>query len=161
DITLNVVPAGAAIIEEHSLDAAMTDSARPTLGTAFGEQQLGGLPLSSRDVNNLAVLAPGSGSVSSFSFVNTLVPFSVNGSRGRDNNFIIDSVDNNEPLFGGAATQFSNGEIFSEFRLLTGQFQAESGRNSGGIVNVITRQGSKQLHGSLFWYLQNDGLNAM
>jgi hypothetical protein len=150
DITLDVAPAGRAITKEHSLDVAMTDSDRPTLGTAFGEHQLRELPLSARDVNNLSVLAPGSGSVSSFSFVNTLVPFSVNGSRGRDNNFIIDSVDNNEPLFGGAATQFSNSEIFSEFRILTGQFQAEYGRNSG------RRQGGKQLHGSFFWYGQND-----
>ncbi len=161
EITLNVAPAGAAIIEEHSLEVAMTDSDRPTLGTAFAGQQLRELPLSARDVNNLAVLAPGAVSVTSFSFANTLVPFSVNGSRGRDNNFIIDSVDNNEPLFGGAATQFSNTEIFSEFRILTGQFQAEYGRNSGSIVNVVTRQGGKQLHGSLFWYGQNDGLNAM
>jgi len=161
DITLNVAPPGDGIIEERALDVAMTDSDRPTLGTAFVGQQLRELPLSAKDVNNLAVLAPGAVSVSSFSFVNTLVPFSVNGSRGRDSNFIIDSVDNNEPLFGGAATQFSNSEIFSEFRILTGQFEAEYGRNSGSIVNVITRQGGKQLHGSLFWYGQNDGLNAI
>jgi len=161
DITLKVAPAGTTTVEVTTLDLAMTDSERPTLGTAFSERQLRELPLSSRDVNNLATLAPGAASVSSFSFANTLVPFSVNGSRGRDNNFIIDSVDNNEPLFGGAATQFTNNELFSEFSILTGQFQAEYGRNSGSIVNVITKSGGKQLHGSVFGYLQNDALNAM
>src|SRR5216684_2867374 len=161
DITLKVAPAGTTTVEVNALDLAMTDSDRPTLSTAFAGPQLQELPLSARDINNLAPLAPGVVSVSSFSFANTLVPFSVNGSRGRDNNFIIDSVDNNEPLFGGAATQFSNSEIFSEFRILTGQFAAEYGRNSGSIVNVITRQGGNQLHGSLFWYGQNDGFNAM
>jgi carboxypeptidase family protein/TonB-dependent receptor-like protein len=161
DITLNVAPVGTTTVEVNALNLLMTDSERPTLSTAFGERQIRELPLSGRDLNNLAPLAPGVVSVSSFSFANTLVPFSVNGSRGRDNNFIIDSVDNNEPLFGGAATQFSNSEIFSEFRILTGQFQAEYGRNSGSIVNVVTKQGGKQLHGSLFWYGQNDGLNAM
>ena len=161
DITLKVAPAGTTTVEVNALDLAMTDSDRPTLSTAFAEKQVRELPLSARDVNNLAPLAPGVVSVSSFSFANTLVPFSVNGSRGRDNNFIIDSVDNNEPLFGGAATQFSNNEIFAEFRILTGQFQAEYGRNSGSIVNVVTKQGGKDLHGSLFWYGQNDALNAM
>ncbi len=161
DITLKVAPAGTMTVEVSALDLAMTDSDRPTLSTSFTEKQVRELPLSARDVNNLATLAPGAVSVSSFSFANTLVPFSVNGSRGRDNNFIIDSVDNNEPLFGGAATQFTNSEIFSEFSILTGQFQAEYGRNSGSIVNVITKSGEKQLHGSLFWYGQNDALNAM
>jgi len=161
DITLTVAPAGSSEIQVNALDLAMTDSDRPTLSTAFTERQISDLPLSARDINNLAPLAPGVVSVSSFSFANTLVPFSVNGSRGRDNNFIIDSVDNNEPLFGGAATQFTNSEIFSEFRVLTGLFQAEYGRNSGSIVNVVTKTGGKELHGSLFWYGQNDGLNAM
>ena len=161
DVTLKVAPVGTTTVEVNAIDVAMTDYDRPTLSTAFGERQIRDLPLPARDVNNLAPLAPGVVSVSSFSFANTLVPFSVNGSRGRDNNFIIDSVDNNEPLFGGAATQFSNSEIFSEFRILTGQFRAEYGRNSGSIVNVVTKQGGKQLHGSLFWYGQNDALNAM
>src|SRR5262249_44691693 len=141
DVTLKVAPVGTTTVEVSALDLGMTDSDRPTLSTAFTERQLRDLPLSARDVNNLAPLAPGVVNVSSFSFANTLVPFSVNGSRGRDNNFIIDSVDNNEPLFGGAATQFSNTEIFSEFSILTGQFQAEYGRNSGSIVNVITKSG--------------------
>src|ERR1051326_7038379 len=161
DITLNVAPLGTTPGEVKTLDLAMTDSVRPTLSTAFSEKQLRELPLSSRDVNNLATLAPGAVNVSSFSFANTLVPFAVNGSRGRDNNFIIDSVDNKEPLFGGAATQFSNSELFSEFSILTGQFQAEYGRNSGSIVNVITKSGTKEFHGSAFWYTQNDALNAM
>jgi len=161
DIALKVAPAGTTTVEANALDLAMTDSDTPTLSTMFMEKQVRDLPLSARDVNNLAPLAPGAVSVSSFSFANTLVPFSVNGSRGRDNNFIIDSVDNNEPLFGGAATQFSNSEIFSEFSILTGQFQAEYGRNSGSIVNVVTKSGGKQLHGSAFWYGQNDALNAM
>lgn len=161
DIMLTVAPAGSSEIQVNALDLAMTDSDRPTLSTAFTERQISDLPLSARDINNLAPLAPGVVSVSSFSFANTLVPFSVNGSRGRDNNFIIDSVDNNEPLFGGAATQFTNSEIFSEFRILTGQFQAEYGRNSGSIVNVVTKTGGKELHGSVNWYGQNDALNAM
>ena len=69
------------------------------------------------------------------------MPFAVNGSRGRDVNFIIDSVDNNEPLFGGAATQFTNSDLFAEYRILTSLHKAEFARHSGGVVNIITRRG--------------------
>ena len=161
DVVLNVAPVSETKVEVHSMDVAMTDTTTATLGTAFEERQIQELPLPARDVNNLAPLAPGVVNIGSYSFANTLVAFAADGSRGRDNNFIIDSVDNNEPVFGGAATQFTNTESFSEFHILTGQFQAEYGRNSGSIVNVISKQGGRDFHGSLFWFGQNDGVNAM
>jgi hypothetical protein len=119
------------------------------------------LPILTRDVNNLGLLSPGVLSVRSFSFASTLVPFTVNGSRGRDNNFIIDSVDNNEPLFGGAASQFTNTDIFSEYAILTNQLKAEFGRNTGATINAITKSGSNDMHGTAFWYGQDDRFNAM
>ena len=141
--------------------APMTDLYSPTLGTAFNDKQIIGLPVITRDVNNLALLAPGVVSVRTFSFASTLVPFSVNGSRGRDNNFTIDSVDNNEPLFGGAASQLTNNEIFQEYSISTGQLKAEFGRNTGATVNVITKSGSNNWHGTLFSYGQGDVFDAM
>jgi hypothetical protein len=161
DITLSVAPVEETRVEVKAVDVAMTNSNTPTLGTAFDENQVHALPFSARDVNNLGPLAPGVVSASTFNVANTLVAFAVNGSRGRDNNFIIDSVDNNDPLFGGAATQFTNNEVFDEFHILTGQFQAEYGRNSGSIVNVVTKQGGRDFHGSVLWVGQNDGANAM
>jgi len=137
------------------------DTTGPTLITSFPEQQIRELPLLTRDINNLALLAPGVVSVRSFSFSSTLVPFSANGSRGRDNNFIIDSVDNNEPLFGGAATQFTNTDIFAEYTVLTNQLKAEFGRNSGATINMITKSGANNLNGSLFWYAQSDKFNSV
>jgi len=133
----------------------------PTLSTDFTESEVTQIPVITRDVNNLALLAPGVVSVRTFSFASTLVPFSVNGSRGRDNNFIIDSVDNNEPLFGGAASQFTNSDIFQEYTILTDQVKAEFGRNSGGTVNAITKSGSNNWHGTMFGFGQDDRFNAM
>jgi len=141
--------------------APMTDLYSPTLGVPFNETQIIGLPVITRDLNNLALLAPGVVSVRTFSFASTLVPFSVNGSRGRDNNFTIDSVDNNEPLFGGAASQLTNNEIFQEYSISTGQLKAEFGRNTGATVNVITKSGSNNWHGTLFGYGQGDVFDAM
>jgi hypothetical protein len=141
--------------------APMADRESPTLSTAFPARQVRDLPILTHDINNLALLAPGVLSVRTFSFASTLVPFAVNGSRGRDNNFIIDSVDNNEPLFGGAASQFTNTDIFSEYTILTNQLKAEFGRNSGGTINAITKGGTDKIHGTLFWFGQSDKFNAL
>lgn len=153
------IPPQVQVVEVTS-EAPMTDTTGPTISTSFPDRQVSELPILTRDINNLALLAPGVSSVRTFSFASTLVPFAVNGSRGRDNNFIIDSVDNNEPLFGGAATQFTNTDIFAEYTILTHQLKAEFGRNSGATINVITKSGSNRRHGSLFWFTQHDELNA-
>ena len=142
-------------------DAPMTDINTATTGQYFNQAQIRELPILSRDVNNLALLAPGAISVRTFSFASTLVPFSVNGSWGRYNNFIVDSVSNNEPIFGGAATQFSNPDIFANYAILTSVPKAEFGRNSGSTVNVITKSGSSNLHGTAFWFGQDNRFNAM
>jgi carboxypeptidase family protein/TonB-dependent receptor-like protein len=153
-------PGAVTVVVEVKSTSPPTDPTGPTQASSFPEQQARELPVLTRDVNNLGLLASGVLSVRTFSFGSTLVPFSVNGSRGRDNNFIIDSVDNNEPLFGGAATQFSNTDIIAEYNILTTQLKAEFGRNSGATVNLITKSGSNRTGGTLFWYGQHDALNA-
>jgi Carboxypeptidase regulatory-like domain len=160
DVTLGVAPVGSETVEVQSAASYLVEASSATESTAFSHAQIRELPILTRDVNNLSLLAPGVVSSNTFSFASTLVPFAVNGSRGRDVNFIIDSVDNNEPLFGGAATQFTNTDLFAEYRILTSQYKAEFGRNSGGVVNMITRRGGNTWHGSAFWFAQNDALNA-
>jgi len=142
-------------------DAPMTEINTSTQGQYFNQTEIRELPILSRDINNLALLAPGVLSVRTFSFASTLVPFSSSGSWGRYNNFIVDSASNNEPIFGGAATQFSNPDIFSNYAILTSAPKAEFGRNSGSTVNVITKSGSSKLHGTLFYFGQSDKLDAM
>lgn len=159
DFTMRLIPP-VTVITARS-DAPMTEIDSPSHTTYFDQNQIASLPLLTRDVNDLALLAPGVSSVTTFSFTSTLVPFSVNGSRGRDNNFIIDSVNNNEPLFGGAATQFTNPDIFSEYAIITAVPKAEFGRNTGATVNVITKSGSNALHGSVFWFGQDNLYNAL
>ncbi|MGD0695009.1 MAG: TonB-dependent receptor [Terriglobia bacterium] len=141
--------------------APFTDTSAPTLRTDFNDTDIRQMPILTRDVNNLALLSPGVVDVRTYSFGSTLVPFSTNGSRGRDNNFIIDSVSNNEPLLGGAATQFTNTDVFDEYTVLTNQVKAEFGRNSGATITAITKAGYEHPHGSLFWFGQNQSFNAM
>jgi hypothetical protein len=161
DVQLTVAPVGGETVRVQDPEVVLVDSSTATLSTSFNDFQIQDLPLPTRDPNSLALLAPGVVSVRTFSFANTLVPFAVNGSRGRDNNFVIDSVDNNELLFGGAAAQFTNTDLFAEYRILTGQFEAEYGRNTGSVINAVTRQGSNSWHGSAFWFGQRGAWNAM
>jgi hypothetical protein len=160
DIVLSVAPVGTETIQQRQANPDLVETNSATVSLAFDGLSIRELPLMSGDPNTLALLAPGVVSVRTFSFANTLVPFAVNGSRGRDNNFIIDSIDNNEPLFGGAATQFTNPDTFSEYRILTGQFKAEYGRNSGSIVNTITQRGGNTWHGTADWRGQRGGWDA-
>src|SRR5260370_7719342 len=161
DITLSVAPVGSETVEVKAAEIALTETSTPARGTSFNQSQIRQLPLLTRDINSFALLAPGVVSVRSFSFASTLVPFAVNGSRSRDINFIIDSVDNNEPLFGGAATQFTNTDAFSEYSVITSQYKAEYGRNSGSVLNIITERGGNQRHGSAFWFGQSDAVDAL
>lgn len=161
DVVLSVAPVGSETVEVKAAEIGLTETSTPARSSSFNQSQIRQLPLMTRDINSLALLAPGVVSVRSFSFASTLVPFAVNGSRSRDNNFIIDSVDNNEPLFGGAATQFTNTDAFSEYSIITNEYKAEYGRNSGSVVNMITERGGNQWHGSAFWFGQSDALNAL
>jgi hypothetical protein len=160
EITLAVAPVGGETVEVKEADVSPLETDSPALSASFAQRQIRELPLQNRDVNGLALLAAGVSSARTFSFASTLVPFASSGSRGRNNNFIIDSVDNNEPLFGGAATQFTNTDLFSEFRIFTGIYKAEYGRNSGSVVNAVTASGTNSRHGTAFWHAQRDAMNA-
>lgn len=161
EIILSVAPVGGETEEAEAASVSLLETDTPALSASFDRTQIQELPLQGRDINALALLASGVSTARTFSFASTLVPFAASGSRGRNNNFIIDSVDNNEPLFGGAATQFTNTDSFSEYSILTSLYKAEYGRNSGSVVNLVTTRGVNTWHGSAFWYAQRDSMNAM
>src|SRR5207249_149301 len=88
------------------------------------------------------------------------VNFSVNGTRFRSNNFMIDGQDTNEPGVSGRAQSINNPDIVQEIRLITNQFAAEYGRAAGSIMNIVTKSGSNDLHGTAFWFHNDNALNA-
>src|ERR1700748_1601562 len=75
---------------------------------------------------------------------------SFNGATGPENNFLIDGVNSTNPAFGLLGTQLTL-EFIGETELITGGYNAEYGRATGGVVNVITKSGSNQFHGDL-WF---------
>ena len=126
--------------------------------------QVANLPLNSRDTYQLLQLQPGV--MSTVGSSNSLVygsdspgAVSVNGGRGRSNNFSVNGGDAND-LFANLPTVQPSPDSIEEFRVLTNTFDAEYGRNSGSVVNVVTKSGTNDWHGSAYEFFRNKVLNA-
>jgi Carboxypeptidase regulatory-like domain/TonB dependent receptor len=92
-------------------------------------------------------------------------PFAVSGNRPRSNNYLVDSVDNTDANTGlisgrGVTEQIISQEAVQSFEIITHNAKAEYGRNSGGIVNLVTKSGTNEVRGSAFWYHNNSALSA-
>ena len=85
--------------------------------------------------------------------------FSANGQRPRDNNYLLDGVDNNETWL-QTVVIFPSVDALDEFKLQTSTYSAEFGRSMGGVVNLQIKSGSNRFHGSAFEFLRNDRFDA-
>jgi hypothetical protein len=85
--------------------------------------------------------------------------FSANGQRPRDNNYLLDGVDNNETWL-QTVVIFPSVDALDEFKLQTSTYSAEFGRSMGGVVNLQIKSGSNAFHGSVFEFMRNDKLDA-
>src|SRR4029079_13405417 len=119
------------------------------------------LPLNGRDLGNLAYLAPGAKPVDSYDPTKRRISvFGINGSSGRNVNVTVNGVDNKDNTVGGPVMQFPL-EAIQEFNISTQRFSAANGRSEGAAVNVITKAGSNNYHGSLYLYDTETALNAI
>ncbi len=118
------------------------------------------LPLNGRDLANLAYLAPGAKPVDSYDPTkNRIAIFGINGSSGRNVNVTVNGIDNKDNTVGGPVMQFPL-ESIQEFVISTQRFSAVNGRSEGGAVNVVTKSGGRDFHGSAFFQLRDRKLNA-
>jgi Carboxypeptidase regulatory-like domain/TonB dependent receptor-like, beta-barrel len=149
----------------------VVETSSDTLGGAFESESVESLPINGRDYTKLLILVPGAtgepngGGDSPGSYGQ----FSVNGSRGRANNYLLDGTDMNDGyrnlpainqggVFGTPGTILPEDSI-QELSVLSNT-EAEYGRNSGSVVNIITKSGTNTLHGSAFEDFRNAVLNA-
>src|SRR5581483_11694218 len=157
--TITVSEAGAPV-ETNSTQVSETFSRREVLD----------VPIASVNVNNLALLTPNTVDINTTGLNRAQVlqkvsspvggaVASVGGSRARNNSFIVDGVDNNDPLQTGPQGQVIQDAV-QQFSVVKNSFDAEFGEFSGGQFNIVTRTGTNSLHGSGFWYVQNRNLNA-
>ncbi len=141
-------------------DGELIQSTQNQLKTDFSQDQLTQLPLNGGSIDNLALLVPGVLTPSDTDFTNG-TGISANGNRGRSNNFQIDGQDNNDNSVAGPTLTLTNTEAVGAFQVITNNFSAEFGRNSGAQVNAITKAGTNEFHGSLFEFHNNQALDAL
>ncbi len=149
---------------------------------SISNQQILRLPQVGRDPYELARLAPGvfglgarngtggavrlpntsgpGGSNSSVFQVENQVPISANGQRVTANSFEVDGVSVNSQAWGGAAVLTPNQESVKEVRVSSSQYSAENGRNTGALIQVVSKNGTNAFHGSAFYKYQDPTLNA-
>ncbi len=161
DLTLHV-GAKAEVVEVQA-DAALTQTESTKLGQIIDNRKVEDLPLNGRDFAQLARLNPGvstsGGGGGQQGGEGGVSGFSSNGQRSTSNNFLVDGVDNND-YFAGQAAQIPSIDSIQEFEVQTNTFSAEYGRNTGSVVNLVTKSGSNQLHGSAYEFFRNDILDA-
>lgn len=130
------------------------------IGNLFVDRVIKDLPIvGTRGRNPLDLVTRQPGVVGG---ANTGGGFHVHGARDRAWNFTLDGIDVNETSAGGSnfSPLRTNPDSLSEFRVLTGNFTADTGRNSGGQVAMVTKSGTNEFHGTGFWFYRTPRLNA-
>jgi hypothetical protein len=143
-------------------NASLLNTTTAEVSTRFDEKRLSELPIApNRNVYNVLLSVPGISQLSSgqTSFANG-ISFSSNGGRLRSNNFMLDGQDINDPSLSGGQIAINNPDAIGEVRIITNQFLAEYGRNSGAVVNFIGKSGTNQFRGSAFVFHNNENLNS-
>jgi hypothetical protein len=165
DPNLSVGATGETITVEGTSPALRTDSA--ALITTVTEKATQELPLNGRNFINLVQVTPGATEGLNNGLASGNRPddrrqtssVSVNGQADMMNNQTIDGIDNNERVIGSIGVRPSVDAI-QEVSVQTNVFTAEVGRAAGAIVNVITKSGTNQFHGTAYEFFRNDKLNA-
>jgi outer membrane receptor protein involved in Fe transport len=173
DTTLDIIvaPGSASTSVTVTSAAPLIDASETQLSTDIQNRLVQELPLNGRDFGKLVALVPGvtvEGSGVAGSEKGT-GQFNINGNRDRSNNYTLDGTDDNDPFhnnsalnqvgISGAPATLLPLDAIQEFNLQN-QFQAEYGRNSGSVINIITKSGTNQIHGSLYEYHRNSFLDA-
>lgn len=150
---------------EVTADAPLIETTQAQVTNTFSGVQLSTFAgvQENQGLDNLAVFVPGVSSSrdNNFSNFNGGGGFSSNGLRGRNNDQQIDGQNNNDNSVGGPGLFVTDVEFVSQYVLVTNQFGPEYGRNSGSVVNIITKSGSNAWHGSVYGAENNSILNSL
>jgi hypothetical protein len=159
-INAELKPGAATEVIEVTSEALLVDTTKTDVSLTITPQQIQQLPLIGRDIADLAYLSPGVKSADSYDPTkNRYSILSVNGQGGRNVNVTVNGVDNKDNTVGGPVMQLP-AEAVQEFQVSTQRFSAVNGRSEGAAINVITKSGSNNYHGSAFGFFRDRALNA-
>ncbi|HMF76167.1 MAG TPA: carboxypeptidase regulatory-like domain-containing protein [Bryobacteraceae bacterium] len=141
-------------------DVPLTQTDSSSTGAVIDNRKVVELPLNGRQFYSLALLVPGVAPPAQGSILSFRGGFNVAGASELNNNFTLNGLDNNNQLLSAPAFRPSVDAI-EEFKILTGVFPAEYGRNSGSQVIVTTKAGTNGFHGTAFEFLRNQKVDAV
>jgi outer membrane receptor protein involved in Fe transport len=147
-------------------EAPLIETSNATLGIVIDEKKIVDLPLNGRNFTQLGTLIPGvvappaglggaNGDATPGGFGNVTGGFNVNGQRNQSNNFLMDGATNNDTFNTGFVLR-PPPDAIQEFKILTHSYSAEYGRNSGSVVNVVTKSGTNEWHGAAWEFNRDD-----
>lgn len=161
NLSPTLVPSATAeTITVHGEEVAPLDLDDAQIGNIVKSQQVEDLPLILRDPYQLILLSPGA--IQGNSILHGL---SVNGSRERNNNFLLDGTDNNDAEIPGLTLPQPgltslNPDSVQEFRVITSSFLPEFGRNTGAVIDIVSKRGTNEFHSDVYWFGRFDALGA-
>ena len=166
EVALNFSMELGSSVESVTLEAGapriQSDASR---GGNFSAEELQRLPLIDLNPISLARTLPGMAAPAGSTLFGILngdaTEFSVNGTRVRGNNYLLDGTNNNDIAFTGVAQPFNIADAVQEVSIQTGNFSAEFGRSSGGIFSVVTRSGTNDIHGTFSGRYQAERFNSV
>ena len=167
DITLRVGEVSERVVVTG--EAALVETFSSSLRELVDERKIRDLPLNGRSYEQLAMLQPGvtayygQGEPGGSGHTSSGQRFSVGGARPTSNSFILDGTNINS--VSGATPNAASGanlgiEAIREFEVITNSFDATFGRNSGAVINLVTKSGTNEFHGSVFEFHRNSALDA-
>jgi len=143
--------------------APLLDAGSNAIGAVVDPEKVDSLPMLGRNSNALVTLVPGVRATRQTTLNAVLEShyqfFSINGSRPNQSQFMLDGGNNTNLTFNGPEYSPQVEEV-QQFRIQTSNFSAEYANSGGGVINVVSKSGTNEFHGSLFDYFRNDALSA-
>ena len=140
--------------------APLVENTTDQLSQTFDNKEVASVPLGNA-YDSFVLFSPGVVTVGAGGFENNNgAELSINGQRGRSNNYQLDGQNNNDNTIGGPSFFFGNQDAISELQVVT-NFDAEYGRNMGGVVNYITKGGTNSFHGTGYEFWQGDTFDSL
>jgi hypothetical protein len=149
------VPSSSLTVTVERTQVAQINTTDSQISNVVDGKQIQDLPLILRDPYQLVLLTPGA------TYTNTgLRGFSINGAREQNNNFLLDGTSNNDPGVPAGGLVRLNPDATEEFRVISNNYLPEFGRNSGSVVDIVTRSGTNDFHGDVYYFGRWNALGA-
>jgi Carboxypeptidase regulatory-like domain/TonB dependent receptor/TonB-dependent Receptor Plug Domain len=160
EINFDLAVQGLTETAQVTAEAPLIETGTSAVGGVVDTRRVESMPLNGRQFANLAATIPGvSLGMHSDPTKSTQFAPQIGGGGGRNLNYQIDGGDNNDDTVGGLLQQFPL-EAIDQFQVLTSRYKAEYGRSNGGVLNIVTKSGTNQMHGSWLTFFRDKSLNA-